>query len=72
MRKLMDGRDRVGIRNFVVMLHDYKPDSPYHKFMPPMTGTPQDIDDLVNYLDTKVNPPVPAKAKAKPLLTAQR
>jgi len=70
MKKLMDGRDRAGIRNFVVMLHDYKPDSPYHRFMPPMTGTNQDIDDLTNFLNAQVNPQVPAKAK--PLLTAHR
>jgi cytochrome bd-type quinol oxidase subunit 1 len=70
MRQLMDGRDRASIHNFVVMLHDYKPDSPYHKFMPPMTGTQQDIDDLTDYLNTKVNPPSPSKPK--PLLTAQR
>lgn len=70
MRKLMDGRDRASIRNFLVMLHDYKPDSPYHKFMPPMTGTQQDIDDLAGYLNNKVNPPTPQKPK--PLLTAQR
>jgi cytochrome bd ubiquinol oxidase subunit I len=70
MRQLMDGRDRASIRNFVVMLHDYKPDSPYHKFMPPMTGTTQDIDDLTDYLNAKVNPLKPSKPK--PLLTAQR
>ncbi len=70
MRNLMDGRDRASIRNFVVMLHDYKPDTPYHKFMPPMTGTTQDIDDLTNYLNAKVNPPAPSKPK--PLMTAQR
>ena len=70
MRQLMDGRDRASIHNFVVMLHDYKPDSPYHKFMPPMTGTAQDIDDLTDYLNAKVNPLKPSKPK--PLLTAQR
>jgi cytochrome bd-type quinol oxidase subunit 1 len=70
MRILMDGRDLKGIRNFIVMLHDYKPDSPYHRFMPPMTGTVQDIDDLANYLNAHVNPPPPAGQK--PLLTAQK
>ncbi len=70
MRKLMDGRDQAGIRNFIVMLHDYKADSPYHRFMPPMAGTKQDIDDLTNFLNAKVNPPAPAKAK--PLLTAKK
>ena len=68
MRKLMDGRDRASIHNFVVMLHDYNPDSPYHKFMPPMIGTAQDIDDLTDYLNTKVNPPGPAR-QAHPTLS---
>lgn len=70
MRILMDNRDRTGIHNFIVMLHDYKPDSPYHRFMPPMVGTMQDIDDLTNYLNAQVNPP--ASAGQKPLLTARK
>lgn len=68
MRRLMDGRDRAGIHNFVVMLHDYKPDLPYHRFMPPMVGTNQDVDDLTEYLNAQVNP---AKKPAH-VLTAQR
>jgi cytochrome bd-type quinol oxidase subunit 1 len=68
MRKLMDGRDREGIRNFVLMLHDYKPDSPYHRFMPPMVGTSQDVSDLVDYLDAHVNPH--HEAPSTPVLTA--
>jgi cytochrome c553 len=51
MRHLMDGRDQSGIHNFIVMLRDYKADSPYHRFMPPMAGTQKDIDDLTNYLN---------------------
>jgi hypothetical protein len=39
------------------MLHDYKPDMTYRRFMPPMAGTEQDIDDLTDYLNAKVNPP---------------
>jgi cytochrome bd-type quinol oxidase subunit 1 len=70
MRVLMDGRDRTGIHNFIVMLHDYKPDSPYHRFMPPMVGTAQDIDDLTNFLNAQVNPP--ASQGQKPLLAANR
>jgi cytochrome bd-type quinol oxidase subunit 1 len=70
MRALMDGRDSGGIHNFIAMLHEYKPDSPYHRFMPPMTGTAQDVDDLTNYLNAQVNPP-PA-SKPTPLLTAQK
>jgi cytochrome bd-type quinol oxidase subunit 1 len=70
MRKLMEGRDRAGINNFLVMLHEYKADSPYHKFMPPMAGTKQDIDDLTNFINAQVNPPAPVAQK--PLLTAHK
>ncbi len=69
MHVLMEGRDRAGIHNFIVMLHDYKPDTPYHRFMPPMVGTAQDIEDLTNYVNAQVNPPV--SSGQKPLLTAR-
>jgi hypothetical protein len=36
---LLVGRDYGNIGNFVTILHDYKPDSPYRRFMPPMVGT---------------------------------
>jgi cytochrome bd-type quinol oxidase subunit 1/mono/diheme cytochrome c family protein len=67
LRQLLSGRDRANIGSFVTMLHEYKADSPYRKFMPPMVGTKQDVDDLTNYLNAQVNPPTAAK-----LLSAQR
>lgn len=70
LRQLLEGRDSANIRNFIVMLHEHKADSPYTRFMPPMVGTQQDIDDLANYLNAQVNPPAPATQK--PVLTAQR
>ncbi|MGB9409054.1 MAG: cytochrome ubiquinol oxidase subunit I [Terracidiphilus sp.] len=70
LKSLLAGRDRANIGNFITMLHDYKPDSPYRRFMPPMTGTKQDIDDLTNFLNVQVNPPAPATQK--PMQTAQR
>jgi cytochrome bd ubiquinol oxidase subunit I len=57
MRQLLSGRDRANIGAFVTMLHDYKPDMPYRRFMPPMAGTPQDINDLTDFLNAQVNPP---------------
>jgi cytochrome bd ubiquinol oxidase subunit I len=66
---LLAGRDRGNIRNFVMMLHENKADSPYRKFMPPMTGTQQDVDDLVDFLNAQVNPPA---AGQKAVLTAQK
>ncbi|MGD0095209.1 MAG: cytochrome ubiquinol oxidase subunit I [Terracidiphilus sp.] len=68
LKSLLAGRDRANIGNFITMLHDYKPDSPYTRFMPPMAGTRQDIDDLTNYLNAQVNPPVQQKF----VQTAQR
>jgi cytochrome bd-type quinol oxidase subunit 1 len=55
IRQLLSGRDSANIRNFVVMLHDYKPDMPYRKFMPPMSGTEQDVNDLSSYLNFEIN-----------------
>ncbi len=69
LKNLLAGRDRANIGNFITMLHDYKPDSPYTRFMPPMAGTKQDIDDLTNYLNAQVNPPAPLQ---KPVQTAQK
>jgi mono/diheme cytochrome c family protein len=65
--RLLTGRDRANIGNFIQMLHEDKADSPYHRFMPPMVGTKQDIVDLTDYLNAQVNPQAP-----KPLLTAKK
>jgi cytochrome bd-type quinol oxidase subunit 1/mono/diheme cytochrome c family protein len=66
LKELLAGRDRANIGSFIAMLHEYKPDSPYRRFMPPMVGTRQDVDDLTNYLNAQVNPP------QKPMQTAQK
>src|ERR1039457_1347205 len=65
----LQGRDRANIGNLITMLHEDKVDSPYHRFMPPMVGTKQDIVDLTDFLNAHVNPPAPS---AKPALTAQK
>jgi mono/diheme cytochrome c family protein len=70
LKSLLAGRDRANIVSFITMLHDYKPDSPYRKFMPPMVGTQQDISDLAGYFDFYVNPP--SAAAQKPMQTAQK
>jgi len=70
MRQLLSGRDRANIGSFVTMLHDYKPDMPYRRFMPPMAGTQQDINDLTDFLNAKVNPP--ATGGQAPIQTAQK
>jgi len=70
MRQLLSGRDRANIGSFITMLHEYKPDMPYRRFMPPMVGTQQDVNDLTDFLNAKVNPPVPNKQA--PIQTAQK
>ncbi len=70
LRQLLDGRDRANIRNFILMLHENKPDSPYRRFMPPMVGTSQDMDDLADFLNAQVNPPL--SSGQKPVLTARK
>ena len=59
LRRLLAGRDRANIENFIVMLHENKADSPYRRFMPPMVGTKQDVADLTEFLNAQVNPPAP-------------
>ena len=64
LAQLLAGRDATNIGSFVNMLHEYKADSPYRRFMPPMVGTKQDVEDLTNFLNAQVNPPKPAGNKA--------
>jgi cytochrome bd ubiquinol oxidase subunit I len=71
LRHLLEGRDRANIGNFINMLHENKADSPYRRFMPPMVGSKQDVEDLTNFLNAQVNPPATTSA-AKPVLTAQK
>lgn len=62
MKTLLKGRDNQGIANILQMLHDYKPESPYRKFMPPLVGKPEEIDALRFYLNHMVNGQKAAKA----------
>ena len=52
MKRLLAGRNREAIGNLLAMLHDYKSDSPYHAFMPPLVGTTNEINMLGDYLAT--------------------
>jgi hypothetical protein len=61
LRHLLAGRDRANIGSFITMLHEYKADSPYRHYMPPMVGTKQDVDDLTDFLNYQVNPPLTAQ-----------
>ena len=70
IRQLLSGRDRANIGSFVTMLHDYKQEMPYRRFMPPMVGTQQDVNDLTDFLNAKVNPPAASGQQA--VQTAQK
>lgn len=54
MRGLLKGRDRKGVANVLEVLHNYAPDSPYRRFMPPLVGTPSEIEALADYLASQV------------------
>ncbi len=52
MKRLLADRDKEGIGNFLKILHENKDDSPYRKYMPPLVGTPDEINALRDYLST--------------------
>ena len=54
IRKFLAGRDRKSVANLVGVLHGYGDDSPYRPFMPPMVGTPQEVEALTDYLASLV------------------
>jgi hypothetical protein len=55
IKRLLAARNRAAIGNLLTMLHDYKPDSPYRRFMPPLTGTDEEVTLLADYLDHLAN-----------------
>lgn len=54
--RLLQGRDRANIVKFLDMLHNPPADSQYKKYMPPLVGKPEEIDDLAEYLSTLSKP----------------
>lgn len=58
MRKLIGERDCKAIGNILNVLHDQPDDSKYKSFMPPLAGTPGEMNDLNLYLDRLANSPV--------------
>jgi cytochrome bd ubiquinol oxidase subunit I len=67
MTRLLAGRNRETIGNLLKILHEYALESPYRKFMPPLVGTPAEIDSLADYLTVISQAPEP---EAKPKLAA--
>ncbi len=43
------------VGSVLTMLHEYKPDTAYRKFMPPLTGTPEEVNALRDYLYAQAN-----------------
>lgn len=58
IRGLTASRDDKALNNVLVMLRDYKPDSPYHAFMPPLAANDEEIQDLKVYLLTLNHKPI--------------
>lgn len=52
MRRLLADRDREAIGSILTMLHEYKEDSTYRAYMPPLVGLPEEISALGDYLAT--------------------
>lgn len=50
MEKFLATRDKQAIDNILQMLHGPEADSPYHAYMPPLVGTPEEIAALAAYL----------------------
>jgi cytochrome bd-type quinol oxidase subunit 1 len=55
LRKLLGGRDRESISNILTMLHEYKEDSPYRAYMPPLVGSEGEMEALADHLNDLVN-----------------
>jgi len=56
LRQLLHGRDRGAIVNLLTLLHTAPANSPYKNYMPPLVGTPAEIDALADYLNKMANP----------------
>ncbi|MEI7732282.1 MAG: cytochrome ubiquinol oxidase subunit I [Verrucomicrobiota bacterium] len=70
MNRLLADRNREAIGNLLQMLHEYKPDSPYRKYMPPLVGTQAEVDALGDYLATltkKAPTPIAEPEKKAPV-----
>jgi mono/diheme cytochrome c family protein len=65
MKRLLAGRNREAIGSLLTMLHEPKPDSPYRAFMPPLVGTPDEIQALGDYLATLSVPTAAMAGSAK-------
>jgi cytochrome bd-type quinol oxidase subunit 1 len=52
MKRLLAERNRETIGNLLKVLHEYKEDSPYRRYMPPLVGVQEEVAALGEYLAT--------------------
>jgi mono/diheme cytochrome c family protein len=57
IQRLIGGRNKESVMSLLKILHDFKPDSPYRAYMPPLVGSAQEIDALAEYLTFMANKP---------------
>lgn len=57
IQRLISGRNKESVMSLLKILHDFKPDSPYRAYMPPLVGSAQEIDALAEYLTFMANKP---------------
>ena len=69
---LLAGRDRESVGSLLTMLHEYKTDTTYRKFMPPLTGKPDEIDALRDYLYAQSSGAAAPTETPVPTLKAQK
>ncbi len=72
LNKLLANRDRQSVGSLLTMLHEYKADLAYRKFMPPLTGTNEEIEALGDYLYAQASPNAPKPTTPSPMLKAER
>ncbi len=60
IRKFLAGRDRKSVGTFLAILRDYKPDSPYRAYMPPLVGKAEEVEALGDYLAHAIASPTNA------------
>ena len=56
LKRLLAERDREAVGNILTMIHEYKDDSQFKAFMPPLVGTPAEISALGDFLTQMVHP----------------
>ncbi len=62
MEKMVGTRDAEGIYQQISSMQKPREENPYHKFMPPLVGTEEEVRALAKYIETSVSSGKPKKA----------